>query len=96
MTDKANKEEKKEVKNIKIFGAGRLYNPDNEVYFVRFDGDGEALISKDEVQIVKKYHPQVRFVGQKEKPTTPTIKNYVQPKSMKDVKMGFKIPIKES
>ena len=93
MTDK---EEKKEVKNIKIFGAGRLYNPDTAEYFVRFNENGEALISKDEVQLVKKYHPQVRFVGQKEKPVTPTIKNYVKPKSMKDVKMGFKIPIKES
>ena len=93
MTDK---EEKQEVKNIKIFGKGRLYNPDTEEYFVRFNENGEALISKDEVQIVKKYHPQVRFVGQKEKPATPTIKNYVKPKSMKDVKMGFKIPIKES
>jgi len=92
----SDKEEKKEVKNIKIFGAGRLYNPDTAEYFVRFDGNGEALISKDEVQIVKKFHPQVRFVGQKEKKDTPNIKNYVQPKSMKDAKMGFKIPIKES
>ena len=93
MTDK---EEKKEVKNIKIFGHGRLYNPDTEEYFVRFDENGEALISKDEVQTIKKYHPQVRFVGQKEKPVEPNIKNHVKPKSMKDVKMGFKIPIKES
>ena len=94
MTDK---EEKKEVKNIKIFGAGRLYNPETGEYFVRFNENGEALISKDEVQLVKKYHPQVRFVGQKEKPANkPNMQNYVKPKSMKDVKMGFKIPIKES
>ena len=93
MTDK---EEKKEVKNIKIFGRGRLYNPDTEVYFVRFDENGEALISKDEVQIVKKYHPQVRFVGQKEKPTQSNIRNQTKAKSMSDIKMGFKIPIKES
>ena len=93
MTDK---EEKKEVKNIKIFGAGRLYNPETGEYFVRFNEAGEALIDKTEVQAVKRYHPQVRFVGQKEKPTTPTIKNYTPPKSMKDIKMGFKIPIKES
>ena len=93
MTDKVDKQE---VKNIKIFGRGRLYRPDTAEYFVRFNENGEALISKDEVQIVKKFHPQVRFVGQKEKPVTPTIKNYVKPKSMKDAKMGFKIPIKES
>ena len=94
MTDK---EEKKEVKNIKIFGHGRLYNPDTEEYFVRFDENGEALISKDEVQAVKKYHPQVRFVGQKEKPIDkPNLKGYSQPKSMKDIGMSFKIPIKES
>jgi len=92
MTDK----EKKEVRNIKIFGNGRLYNPDTAEYFVRFDENGEALISKDEVQIVKKYHPQVRFVGQKDKPVTPNIKNHTKPKSMSDLKMGFKIPIKES
>ena len=93
MTDK---EEKKEVKNIKIFGHGRLYNPETGEYFVRFDGNGEALIDKTEVQAVKKYHPQVRFVGQKEKPAESNIKNHTQPKSMNDVKMGFKIPIKES
>ena len=93
MTDK---EEKKEVKNIKIFGKGRLYNPDTQEYFVRFNENGEALISKDEVQTVKKYHPQVRFVGQKEKPVGQNIKNITPPKSMSDVKMGFKIPIKES
>ena len=88
----SDKEEKKEVKNIKIFGAGRLYNPDTAEYFVRFNENGEALISKDEVQIVKKFHPQVRFVGQKEKTATPNIKGYSQPKSMKDAKVSFKIP----
>ena len=93
MTDK---EEKKEVKNIKIFGHGRLYNPETGEYFVRFNEAGEALIDKTEVQAVKRYHPQVRFVGQKEKPVESNIKNHVKPKSMKDVKMGFKIPIKES
>ena len=92
MTDK---EEKKEVKNIKIFGAGRLYNPETGEYFVRFNEAGEALIDKTEVQAVKKYHPQVRFVGQKEKPATPNIKGYSRPKSMKDAKVSFKIPIKE-
>ena len=90
MTDK---EEKKEVKNIKIFGWGRLYNPDTCEYFVRFDENGEALISKEEVQTVKKYHPQVRFVGQKEKPVEPNIKNHTQPKSMRDTKVSFKIPV---
>jgi len=92
MTDK---EEKKEVKNIKIFGRGRLYNPETGGYFVRFDEKGEALISKDEVQAVKRYHPQVRFVGQKEKPVTPNIKDHTKPKSMRDAKVSFKIPIKE-
>ena len=91
----SDKEEKKEVKNIKIFGAGRLYNPETGEYFVRFNEAGEALIDKTEVQAVKKYHPQVRFVGQKEKPATPNIKNVTQPKSMRDAKMNFKIPIKE-
>ena len=90
MTDK---EEKKEVKNIKIFGHGRLYNPETGEYFVKFDGNGEALIDKTEVQAVKRYHPQVRFVGQKEKPVTPNIKGYSQPKSMKDAKVSFKIPV---
>ena len=89
MTDK---EEKKEVKNIKVFGHGRLLNPDTGEYFVRFDENGEALIDKTEVQTVKKYHPQVRFIGQKEKSATPDIKNRVNPKSFDDVKVGFKIP----
>ena len=89
--------DKQEVKNIKIFGRGRLYRPDTAEYFVRFNENGEALISKDEVQIVKKFHPQVRFVGQIEKPIDkPNLKGYSQPKSMKDIGMSFKIPIKES
>ena len=92
MTDK---EEKKEVKNIKIFGKGRLYNPETGEYFVRFNEAGEALIDKTEVQAVKRYHPQVRFVGQKEITTTQNIKNVTQPKSMRDAKVSFKIPIKE-
>ena len=92
MTDK---EEKKEVKNIKIFGHGRLYNPETGEYFVKFDGNGEALIDKTEVQAVKKYHPQVRFVGQKEKPDKPNIKNLTKPKSFSEVnKTGFKLPKK--
>jgi len=91
----SDKEEKKEVKNIKIFGHGRLYNPETGEYFVKFDVNGEALIDKSEVQAVKRYHPQVRFVGQKEKPVTPNIKNVTKPKSMRDAKVSFKIPIKE-
>ena len=90
MTDK---EEKKEVKNIKIFGNGRLYNPETGEYFVKFNENGEALIDKTEVQAVKRYHPQVRFVGQKAKPATLNIKGYSQPKSMKDAKVSFKIPV---
>ena len=89
MTDK----DKQEVKNIKIFGRGRLYNPETGEYFVKFDGNGEALIDKTEVQAVKRYHPQVRFVGQKAKPATLNIKGYSQPKSMKDAKVSFKIPV---
>lgn len=86
--------DKKEVKNIKVFGHGRLYNPDTGEYFARFDENGEALVSPLEAQIIKRYHKQVRFVGQKEKPTTPNIKNLTKPKSLSDVKIGFKIPLK--
>jgi len=92
MTDK---EEKKEVKNIKVFGSGRLYNPDTKEYFVRFNEDGEALVSPEDAQVIKKYHKQVRFVGQKEKPVAePNIKNLGKPKAFSDINVGFKIPTK--
>lgn len=82
----------KEVRNIKVFGNGRLLNPETGEYFVRFE-NGEALVSKDEVQTIKKYHPQVRFIGQKEKPVSqPNMKNYVKPKSFNNIKSGFKLP----
>jgi len=88
MTEK----EIKEIRNIKIFGNGRLLNPDTGEYFVRFV-NGEALVSKEEVQTIKKYHKQVRFVGQKEKPVSqPNMKNYVKPKSFSSINAGFKLP----
>ena len=86
--------DKKEVKNIKIFGRGRLYNPDTGEYFVRFDENGEALISPEEAKVIKQYHKQVRFVGQKERPVKQDVKNLTNPKSFSNVKVGFKIPTK--
>ena len=86
--------DKKEVKNIKVFGRGRLYNPDTGEYFVRFSEDGEALVSPEEAKVIKKYHKQVRFLGQKEKPAKLNIKDVTRPKSMSDIKVGFKIPVK--
>lgn len=96
MIDKEVKEEikeiKEEVKDIKVFGNGRLYNPETGEYFVKFE-NGEALVSKGEAQIIKKYHQQVRFVGQKEKPVgQPNMKNYVKPKSFGSINAGFKLP----
>ncbi|MCK4329299.1 hypothetical protein KAX02_05600 [candidate division WOR-3 bacterium] len=88
-------EDKKEVRNIKVFGHGRLYNPDTGEYFCRFNEAGEALVSKEEAQVIKKYHKQVLFLGQKEKPVKqPNIKDITRPKSMSDIKVGFKIPTK--
>ena len=84
--------DKKEVRNIKIFGHGRLYNPDTDKYFVRFDEDGEALVSPEEAKVIKQYHKQVRFLGQKEKPVKPDIKNITRPKSFSELKTGFKLP----
>ena len=89
MTDQ---EEKKEVRNIKVFGNGRLYNPDTGEYFVRFE-NGEALVSKEEAQLIKKYHPQVLFVGQKPKPVVPNVRGRTVPKSMKSANISFKIPV---
>lgn len=86
--------DKKEVRNIKIFGHGRLYNPDTGEYFVRFNENGEALVSPEEAKVIKRYHKQVRFIGQKEKPIKPNIKDITRPKSMSDIKVGFKIPNK--
>lgn len=86
--------DKEEIKNIKVFGHGKLINPETGEYFVKFDDSGEALVSKDEVQIIKKYHKQVLFVGQKEKPVKSNIPNFTKPKSFNDVKVGFKIPDK--
>ena len=84
--------DKKEVKNIKVFGNGRLYNPETCGYFVTFDENGEALVSPEEAKVIKEYHKQVRFVGQKEKPADSNVKNLARPKSLSDVKVGFKIP----
>jgi hypothetical protein len=92
----SDKEIKEEVKNIKVFGNGRLINPETGEYFVRFE-NGEALVSKDEAQTIKKYHKQVRFVGQKEKlfkSAGPNMINPTKPKSFNDIKVGFKIPDK--
>ena len=86
--------DKKEVRNIKVFGKGRLYNPDTGEYFARFDKDGEALVSPEEAQVIKRYHKQVRFLGQKEKPVTPNIKDVTRPKSFSEIKTGFKLPNK--
>lgn len=87
--------DKKEVRNIKVFGKGRLYNPDTGQYFCRFDENGEALISPEEAQVIKQYHKQVRFLGQKERPVKPDVKNLTTPKALSDVKLGFKLPIKK-
>ena len=87
--------DKKEVRNIKVFGRGRLYNPDTGEYFARFDENGEALVSPEEAQVIKKYHKQVRFLGQKEKPVKPNIKDITKAKSFSEVnKTGFKLPKK--
>lgn len=86
--------DKKEVRNIKVFGKGRLYNPDTGQYFCRFDENGEALISPEEAQVIKQYHKQVRFLGQKEKPVTLNIKDITRPKSFSEIKTGFKLPKK--
>jgi len=86
--------DKKEVRNIKVFGHGRLYNPDTCEYFCRFNENGEALVSQLEAQVIKKYHKQVRFLGQKEKPVKHNIKDITKPKAMSDIKVGFKIPVK--
>ena len=86
--------DKKEVRNIKVFGRGRLYNPDTGEYFARFDENGEALVNQEEAQVIKKYHKQVRFLGQKEKSVKPNIKDITRPKAMSDIKVGFKIPTK--
>jgi len=86
--------DKKEVRNIKVFGHGRLYNPDTGEYFCRFDENGEALVNQLEAQVIKKYHKQVRFLGQKEKPAKSKIKDITRPKAMSDIKVGFKIPNK--
>ena len=86
--------EVKEVRNIKVFGRGRLYNPDTGEYFVRFNEAGEALVSKEEAQVIKKYHKQVLFLGQKAKPVKHNIKDITRPKAMSDIKVGFKIPTK--
>jgi len=86
--------DKKEVRNIKVFGAGRLYNPDTGQYFCRFDENGEALVSPEEAKVIKQYHKQVRFVGQREKPVKQNIKDITRPKALSDVKIGFKIPTK--
>ena len=86
--------DKKEVRNIKVFGKGRLYNPDTGKYFCRFDENGEALVSPEEAQVIKRYHKQVRFLGQKEKPVTPNIKDITRPKSFSEIKTGFKLPKK--
>lgn len=93
----SDKEIKEEIKNIKVFGNGRLINPETGGYFVKFDGNGEALVSKEEAQTIKKYHKQVRFVGQKERPFKPVGSNMInptKPKSFNDIKVGFKIPDK--
>ena len=86
--------DKKEVRNIKVFGRGRLYNPDTGEYFARFDENGEALVNPEEAKVIKKYHKQVRFIGQKEKPIKSNIKDITRPKAMSDIKVGFKIPNK--
>ena len=87
--------DKKEVRNIKVFGKGRLYNPDTGQYFCRFDENGEALVSPEEAQVIKKYHKQVRFLGQKERLVKPNIKDVTRPKSFSEVnKTGFKLPKK--
>jgi len=89
--------EKKEIRNIKIFGNGRLYNPETGEYFVRFNEKGEALVNKTEAQAVKKYHPQVLFKGQKKKPVQLNKRNHTPPKSMKEVfGKPLRIPIKEA
>jgi len=88
--------DKKEVRNIKVFGRGRLYNPETGGYFARFDENGEALVNKAEAKIIKKYHKHIRFVGQKEKPARkPNIKNITKPKAFNDVKTGFQLPDKK-
>ena len=88
-------EEKKEVKTIQVFGHGRLYNPENKTYFVKFDGGGEALVSKSDADLIKKYHPQVLFMGQKPKQEKkPASTRNVVAKSFRDVKPTFKIPTK--
>lgn len=87
--------DKKEVRNIKVFGRGRLLNPETGGYFARFNENGEALVSPEEAQVIKKYHKQVRFLGQREKPVKPNIKNVTKPKSFSEVnKTGFKLPKK--
>ena len=86
--------DKKEVRNIKVFGRGRLYNPDTGEYFVRFNEHGEALVNPEEAKVIKKYHKQVRFLGQKENPAKQNIKDITKPKAMSDIKVGFKIPLK--
>ena len=86
--------DKQEVRLIKVFGRGRLYNPDTGEYFARFDENGETLVNPEEAKVIKQYHKQVRFVGQKEKPVKTNIKDVTTPKSFSEIKTGFKLPKK--
>ena len=86
--------DKKEVRNIKVFGHGRLLNPETGDYFCKFDNKGETLVNPEEAKIIKKYHRHIRFVGQKEKPVKPNIKNRARPKSISEIKGNFTIPNK--
>ena len=84
--------DKKEVRNIKVFGHGRLLNPETGGYFCRFNREGEALVSPEEAKVIKKYHRHIRFVGQKEKPVESTNRHAQKAKAMSDIKGNFVIP----
>jgi hypothetical protein len=82
-------------KDIKAYGKGRLYNPETGEYFVRFNRDGEATVTDEQAKIIKKYHKQVYFEGQKPPKPKGNVKNTAKPKSFADVnKTGFKIPVR--
>ena len=84
--------DKKEVRNIKVFGHGRLLNPETGEYFARFDENGEALVNPLEAQVIKKYHKHIRFVGQKERPVESKNRHAQKAKAMSDIKGNFVIP----
>ena len=87
MVDKISKE-------IKVYGNGRLYNPDTGEYFVKFV-DGEATINEEQAKVIREYHKQIQFEGEKTKQPEKNIisKTVSRPKSFRDAnKPGLKIP----